>query len=185
MVTHCPLYKVYIQAHRAQNKLALGPLSPQPISTEHSGLCLGLSLCLDHPSLFRELFSQENSSNPSSSGPLWGLPIPELLSPSARVFQLVHEAHCPVRGYSRQPPGPLLGLTYAQRPGLLTMIQQLLDMSGGHRLPGIDDFHLTWSQVRACEWSGVLVWLPGLSPHHGPPQMSLALLWTSVFLSVS
>lgn len=42
----------------------------------------------------------------------------------------------------------LQGLTYAQRLGLLALVQQSRDGAGGHRLPGVDDFHLSWG------WAG-------------------------------
>lgn len=32
---------------------------------------------------------------------------------------------------------------YAQRLGLLALVQQSRDGAGGHRLPGVDDFHLS------------------------------------------
>ena len=42
----------------------------------------------------------------------------------------------------------LQGLTYAQRLGLLALVQQSRDGAGGHRLPSVDDFHLPWG------WAG-------------------------------
>lgn len=146
------------------------PRTPhQPTSTEPSRPLPGLGPLLGSP------LPQENSPTPVGQD-LWGLHTPSCCPSVSRCHSLCMKHAAPSGGCSGQPQwpggvgagGPAQGFTCAQWLGLLTLVQQIRDVSGRHCLPGIDDLHLPWSQGRACQWSGALLRLPGLAPQPGP-----------------
>lgn len=184
VAAHCPLYRVTARPTGPSTNWCEDPSPPQPISIEPSGLCLGWSLDLSHPFLLRKPLPKESSSNPSGSGPPWGPPSPAAV-PHARMSQPVHEAHCP----------PLQGVFWSARGAPLRASPVPSGRTRSHWssrprtwLAGTVSLALmtsTFPGVRAGRASGQgHSRLARLSPHHGPPQMSLALFRASVSLSV-